>query len=120
MQWLHPALEVGRRWWLLIPAALAAMTLAGAAGALLPCGGPMLAQYAEAIVAIIAAALAVLGAAVTDGIITPVEAVNIAIALFTAVGVYLAARYQGGSRAILVDGRVPRRSFASRIQSRTG
>ena len=59
----------------------------------------MLAQYAKAIVAIIAAALAVLGAAVTDGIITPIEAVNIAIALFTAVGVYLVPNLDTGPRA---------------------
>lgn len=59
----------------------------------------MLAQYAKAIVAIIVAALAVLGAAVTDGIITPIEAVDIAIALFTAVGVYLVPNLDTRPRA---------------------
>lgn len=35
MHWLHPARDIGP-WWLLPPAALAAITLAALCGALLP------------------------------------------------------------------------------------
>lgn len=59
----------------------------------------MLAQYAKAVVAIIAAALATLGAAVTDGTVTPAEAVTVAIALFTTIGVYLVPNLDTGPRA---------------------
>ncbi|MBN9376310.1 MAG: hypothetical protein J0I40_13160 [Cellulomonas sp.] len=59
----------------------------------------MLTQYAKAIAAIIAAALAVIGAAITDGTITPVEAVTIAIAILTAVVVYLVPNFDAGAQA---------------------
>lgn len=36
VHWLHPAREVGRRWWGLVPAALAAIVLAALCGVLLP------------------------------------------------------------------------------------
>ena len=49
----------------------------------------MLAEYAKAIAAIIAAALAVLVTAVTDNVITPLEAVTIAVQVGAAIGVYL-------------------------------
>ncbi|MCV2396185.1 hypothetical protein OEB99_17885 [Actinotalea sp. M2MS4P-6] len=59
----------------------------------------MLTTYTNAIVAIIASALAVLGAATTDGIVTPVEAINIAIAVVTAAEVYLVPNLDTGIRA---------------------
>lgn len=44
--------------------------------------------YAKSIVMVIAAGLTVLVASISDGKITPVEYINIAIAIVTAVGVY--------------------------------
>lgn len=54
-------------------------------------------QYSKSIVSIVAATLAVLGAAVTDGLITPVDAVSIAIAVVTAVAVYLVPNLDTGA-----------------------
>lgn len=45
--------------------------------------------YAKAIVSILAAGLGILTAALSDGKVSPVEFVNVAIAIVTAVGVYL-------------------------------
>jgi len=56
----------------------------------------MLAQYAKAIASIIAAALAVLVTAVTDGVLTPLETGTLAIAVVTAIGVYLIPNLDAG------------------------
>jgi hypothetical protein len=45
--------------------------------------------YAKSIVSILAAALAILATALTDGVVTSAEYVNIGIATLTAVGVFL-------------------------------
>lgn len=45
-------------------------------------------QYTKSIVTIIAAGLGILTAALTDGVVTPLEYVNIVIAIVTAFGVY--------------------------------
>lgn len=58
----------------------------------------MLAQYAKAIAAIIAAALAVLVTAVTDNLITPLEAVTVAVQIGAAIGVYLVPNLPAGWR----------------------
>ncbi|WP_022886349.1 hypothetical protein [Glaciibacter superstes] len=55
--------------------------------------------YAKAIGQIIAAAVIILVAALSDGVISPVEFVNIIIALFTAAGVYLVPNLDTGIRA---------------------
>lgn len=52
-------------------------------------GDNPLSEYVKAIVAIVAAALAVLGSAMTDDQLTSVEVVNVALAFVTATGVYL-------------------------------
>jgi hypothetical protein len=46
-------------------------------------------RYAKTILAIIAAGLGILTAALSDDVVTPAELVNVAIAVVTAVGVYL-------------------------------
>ena len=58
----------------------------------------MLAQYAKAVVAIIAAALAVLVTAVTDNVITPLEAVAVAVQVGAAIGVYMVPNLPEGWR----------------------
>lgn len=58
----------------------------------------MLAQYAKAIASIIAAALAVLVTAVTDGVLTPLETATLAVAVVTAIGVYLIPNLDAGAQ----------------------
>ena len=60
--------------------------------------GRAVTTYTKAIVAIAAAALVVLGAALTDNEVTTVELVNIAIAIVTAIGVYLVPNLDDGPR----------------------
>lgn len=52
--------------------------------------------YAKSIVMIIAAGIAILGSALTDNLVTPIEYVNIAIAMVTAIGVYLIPNLPAG------------------------
>jgi len=52
--------------------------------------------YAKAIVMIISAGIAILGSALTDNLVTPIEYVNIAIAMVTAIGVYLIPNLPAG------------------------
>jgi hypothetical protein len=63
--------------------------------------GPMTSRYTKAVVAILAAVLVVFGAAITDDVVTTLEVVNVAIALVTAVGVYLVPNLPAGPGAYL-------------------
>lgn len=58
----------------------------------------MLTRYTKAIVSILAAALVVIGAALTDNVVSQLELVNIAIATLTAVGVFLIPNLDEGPR----------------------
>lgn len=58
----------------------------------------MLTRYTKAVVAIVAAVLVVLGAALTDDTVSQLELVQIAIALVTAVSVYLVPNLDAGTR----------------------
>lgn len=53
-------------------------------------------RYAKAIVAIVTAAVTVLVTALTDNVVTLDEKVGIAIAIVTAIGVYLVPNLEGG------------------------
>lgn len=53
-------------------------------------------RYAKAIVAIVTAAVGVLVTALTDDVVTLVEALGVAIAVVTAVGVYLVPNLSDG------------------------
>lgn len=53
-------------------------------------------QYTKAIVMILAAGVGILTAALSDNVVTPVEFVNVAIAILTAVGVYLVPNLPAG------------------------
>lgn len=53
-------------------------------------------RYSKAIVAILTAAVTVLVAALTDGLVTTVETVNVAVAILTAVSVYLVPNLPAG------------------------
>ena len=64
-------------------------------------GGSGASRYTKAVVAIVAAVLVVLGAAITDDVVTTLEAVNVAIAFVTAVGVYLVPNLPSGPGAYL-------------------
>lgn len=64
-------------------------------------GAPSTSRYTKAVVAIIAAVLVVFGAAITDDVVTTLEAVNIAVALVTAIGVYLVPNLPAGPGAYL-------------------
>lgn len=64
-------------------------------------GGPRVSRYTKAVVAILAAVLVVFGAAITDDVVTTLEVVNVAIALITAVGVYLVPNLPAGPGAYL-------------------
>jgi hypothetical protein len=64
--------------------------------------------YAKSIVSILAAALAILATALTDGVVTSAEYVNIGIATITAVGVFLMPnlpdRHRGYTKALVAFG----------------
>ncbi len=53
-------------------------------------------NYSKSILAIVAAGIAVVVAALSDGTVTPSEMVNVAIAMVTAVGVYLVPNLPSG------------------------
>jgi hypothetical protein len=55
-------------------------------------------QYTKSIVTILAAGLGIFTAAITDGVVTPLEYVNVVIAILTAVGVYLLPNLPEGVR----------------------
>jgi len=57
-------------------------------------------QYAKSIVTVIAAGVGILTAALSDGVVTPVEYVNIAIAIVVAFGVYLVPTLPAGPARI--------------------
>jgi hypothetical protein len=59
---------------------------------------PPITRYTKAIVSILAAALVVLGAALTDNDVSTLELTNIGIAVVTAIGVYLVPNLPTGAR----------------------
>jgi hypothetical protein len=56
-------------------------------------------EYAKSIVMVLAAGLGIFTAAISDGVVSPVEWVNIGISLVAAVGVYLIPNLSSGAAA---------------------